>query len=46
MDNGSEFISKTLDRWAYENSVKLDFTQPGKPTVNTFVESFNGRLRD
>jgi putative transposase len=46
VDNGPEFISKALDRWAYENSVKLDFSRPGKPTDNAFVESFNGRLRD
>jgi putative transposase len=39
-------ISKALDRWAYENGVTLDFSRPGKPTDNAFVESFNGRLRD
>lgn len=32
VDNGSEFISKALDRWAYENRVVLDFSRPGKPT--------------
>ncbi len=46
VDNGPEFISKALDRWAYENGVTLDFSRPGKPTDNAFVESFNGRLRD
>jgi len=30
----------------YENGVTLDFSRPGKPTDNAFVESFNGRLRD
>ena len=44
--NGPEFISKALDRWAFENGVTLDFSRPGKPTDNAFVESFNGRLRD
>lgn len=39
-------LSKALDRWAYENVVTLDFSRPGKPTDNAFVESFNGRLRD
>jgi putative transposase len=42
VDNGSEFISKALDRWAYENKVTLDFSRPGKPTDNAFIESFNG----
>ena len=46
VDNGPEFISEALDRWAYENGVTLDFSRPGKPTDNALVESFNGRLRD
>ena len=46
VDNGSEFISKQLDRWAYENKVTLDFSRPGKPTDNPFIESFNGSFRD
>ncbi|MEE7470815.1 hypothetical protein MPAR162_02635 [Methylorubrum populi] len=46
VDNGPEFVSKALDRWAYENGVTLDFSRPGKPTDNALVESFNGRLRD
>ena len=46
VDNGSEFVSKALDRWAYENGVTLDFSRLGKPTDNALVESFNGRLRD
>jgi len=45
-DNGSEFISKVLDRWAYENGVTLDYSRPGKPTDNAFIESFNGSFRD
>ena len=44
-DNGSEFISKVMDKWAYELGVELDFSRPGKPTDNAMVESFNGRLR-
>ncbi len=43
--NGSEFISKVMDKWAYERNIKLDFSRPGKPTDNANVESFNGRLR-
>jgi putative transposase len=45
-DNGSEFISKALDKWAYDNEVTLDFSRPGKPTDNPFIESFNGSFRD
>ena len=45
-DNGSEFISKEVDRWAYDHKVTLDFSRPGKPTDNPYVESFNGKFRD
>jgi putative transposase len=44
-DNGSEFISKVMDKWAYERAIELDFSRPGKPTDNAMVEGFNGRLR-
>jgi putative transposase len=44
-DNGSEFISKIMDKWAYERGLELDFSRSGKPTENAMVESFNGRLR-
>jgi len=46
VDNGPEFISKVLDHWAFLNRVELDFSRPGKPTDNAFIEAFNGRLRD
>jgi len=46
VDNGSEFISKSLDKWAYDHVVELDFSRPGKPTDNPFIESFNGSFRD
>ncbi len=46
MDNGPEFTSKALDRWAHEYGVRLEFIRPGKPTDNCFIESFNGRFRD
>lgn len=45
-DNGPEFASTTLDRWAYEHGVRLAFIQPGKPVQNCYVESFNGKFRD
>ena len=45
VDNGPEFISKDLDLWAWLHGVELDFSRPGKPTDNSFAESFNGRFR-
>ena len=43
-DKRSEFISKVMDKWAYERGVELDFSHPDKPTDNANVESFNGHL--
>jgi putative transposase len=45
-DNGSEFIIKAMDKWAYEHKVTPDFSRPGKPTDNAMVKSFNERLRE
>jgi putative transposase len=42
---GSEFISRDLDLWAYAHNVTLDFSRPGKPTDNGFIEAFNRKLR-
>ncbi len=44
-DNGTEFVAKPLDQWAFWNKVALDFSRPGKPTDNAFIESFNGGVR-
>lgn len=46
MDNGPEMTSKAMFFWARERRIRLHFIQPGKPTQNAFVESFNGRFRD
>lgn len=45
-DNGPEFTSKAMFFWSKENTVKLNFIQPGKPTQNAFVESLNGKFRN
>lgn len=45
VDQGSEFVSRDLDLWAYQKGVVLDFSRPGKPTDNAFIEAFNGRFR-
>ena len=44
-DNGSEFISKVSDKWAYEQGVMMDFSRLGKLMDNAIIESFNMELR-
>jgi putative transposase len=44
-DNGPELISIAMDFWAYRNNVKISTIDPGKPTQNAIVESFNGKFR-
>jgi putative transposase len=46
VDNGSEFSGRLLDLWAYHCKARIDFSRPGKPTDNCYVETFNGSLRD
>lgn len=45
-DNGPEFTCKAMFFWARRRGVKLHFIQPGKPTQNAFIESFNGKFRE
>ena len=45
IDNGPEFSGKVLDDWAWRNGVKLHFIDPGKPTQNAYIESFNATFR-
>jgi len=46
LDNGPELTSKAMFFWSKWTEVKLHFIQPGKPTQNAFVESFNRKFRD
>jgi putative transposase len=43
---GSEFTVVRMEAWAYQFGVQLDFIRPGKPVENSYIDSFNGRLRD
>jgi putative transposase len=46
VDNGSEFSGRLLDLWAYHCKARIDFSRPGRPKDNCYVETFNGSLRD
>ena len=46
LDNGPEFTSKAMLLWSENSDVRLHFIEPGKPSQNAFVESFNGKFRD
>ena len=45
-DNGTELTSTAVLKWVQETGIDWHYIQPGKPTQNAFIESFNGRLRD
>jgi putative transposase len=46
MDNRTELTGIAMACWARDRRVRLHFIDPGKPTQNAFIESFNGRFRD
>tara|TARA_R110000744_G_C19287146_1_gene554261 strand:- start:61 stop:927 length:867 start_codon:yes stop_codon:yes gene_type:complete len=46
IDNGPELRGRALDGWAHDHGVQLYFIDPGKPTQNAYIESFNGRFRE
>jgi len=43
-DNGTEFTSRAILKWANENDVDWHYIDPGKPQQNAFIEPFNGSL--
>jgi putative transposase len=45
-DNGAEFTSNVFLQWAQHKNIEIDFIEPGKPTQNAFIETFNGKFRD
>jgi putative transposase len=45
-DNGTEFTSVAMQQWAGDRGIALHFIDPGKPTQNGHIESFNRRFRD
>jgi transposase InsO family protein len=45
-DNGPEFIAKAVKEWIEGHGAKSIFISPGSPWENSYIESFNGKLRD
>lgn len=45
-DNGPEFVSRALLRWAANENLDMALIDPGKPWQNGTAESFNGKFRD
>ena len=45
-DNGTEYTSNAILKWADDTGVGWHYIAPGKPQQNGFIESFNGKLRD
>jgi len=45
-DNGTEFTSRAILKWAGDTGVAWHYIDPGKPQQNGLIESFNGSLRD
>lgn len=45
VDQGTEFVSRDLDLWAYNHGVTLDFSRPAKQMDNAFIESLNSKFQ-
>ena len=45
-DNGPEFTGNALNGWCFDRRVDHLFIDPGRPSQNGLIESFNGKLRD
>jgi putative transposase len=46
VDHGPEFTSAAFVAWCEQRAIVIEYTQPGKPTQNAFIERFNGIYRD
>jgi len=44
-DNGPEYISNTLQAWAAQHGIRIEYIQPGKPQQNAYIERYNRTVR-
>ena len=44
-DNGPEYVSAAMAAWVKRHGIVLDFTQPGKPQQNAYIERYNRTVR-
>ena len=44
-DNGPEYVSHVLLDWAKRHGIKLEYTQPGNPQQNAYIERYNRTVR-
>jgi putative transposase len=45
-DNGPEFRAELLSKMLHNSRIEQLFIYPGKPWLNGYIESFNGKYRD
>ena len=45
VDNGPEYISGLLLRWAEDRGIAIQHIQPGKPQQNAYIERYNRTVR-
>ncbi len=44
-DNGPEYVSGALQRWASARGICVAYIQPGKPQQNAYIERYNRTVR-
>ena len=45
-DNGTEFTANNVRSWLEKTGVITAYIEPGSPWENSYIESFNARMRD
>jgi putative transposase len=45
VDNGPEYVSATLQTWAAQRGITIEYIQPGKPQQNGYAERYNRTVR-